>query len=138
MSDTEQDEKMNASDVRGMGGVGGTYPIVDVGTAADDCAIVHDADLAVHVQLLLDEVVLLGFWVAFPVLIRDLTAIQHSAVRNGIFAMESVVGLSLFDLLLKDSELAQCFFLLALIGIVVLLVSITILAHRWVNTFAHD
>jgi hypothetical protein len=33
--------------------LGVTYPIIDVGTAANDCAIVDNTHFAVHVQLLL-------------------------------------------------------------------------------------
>ena len=47
-----------------MAGV--TYPIVDVGAAADYGPVVDDTHFAVHVQLLLDNVAFLGFRVAFP------------------------------------------------------------------------
>lgn len=58
-----------------------TYPVVDVGAAADDRAIVDDTHLAVHVQLLLDKVRLFGLWVALPDLVGHLTPVQHAAMR---------------------------------------------------------
>lgn len=118
--------------------LGVTYPIIDVGTAANDCAIVDDTHFAVHVQLLLDEVGLFGLCVALPALLGHLTPVQHGAMRYGILAVETITGLSLIDLLLEFLELAQSFFLRALVGGVVLLVIIAIFSYRWVHTFTHD
>lgn len=52
--------------------------------------------------------------------------------------MQTIVGLSLLDLILEILELAQSFFLLTLVGCVILLVIIAIFPHRRVHTFTHD
>lgn len=115
-----------------------TYPIIDIGTAANDCAIVDNTHFAVHVQLLLDEVALFGLWIALPVLVRHLTPVQHAAMRNGILAVETITGRSLIDLILEILELAQSLFLRTLVGRVVLLVIIAVFSYCWVHTFTHD
>src|SRR4051812_24640332 len=76
-----------------------TYSIVDVGAATDHGAIVNNTHFAVHVQLLLDEVALLGLWVTLPLLVGHLTAVQHGTVRHGVLAVEAILGLALFGLL---------------------------------------
>lgn len=130
--------EVNASDVTRDKVLVSTYSIVDVGAAANDRAIIDDTHFAVHVQLLLDDVGLFGLWVALPGLVGHLTPVQHAAMRYGILAVETIVGLSLLDLILEILELAQSFLLRTLVGCVVLLVIVGIFAHRWVHTFTHD
>jgi len=57
--------------------------IVDIAAAADDDAIVDDADFAVDVQLLLHEVLLLALEIAAPLLLRHFPAVEHGRLRDG-------------------------------------------------------
>ena len=115
-----------------------TYSIVDVGAAADHGAVVDNTHFAVHVQLLLDKVALLGLWVTLPVLVGHLTAVQHGAVRHCVLAVEAILGLALLSLCFKLLQLPQDGFLLTWVGGVVFLVPVTFFADHRVHTFTHD
>lgn len=121
-------------------GIQFAYPVIDIGTAANNHAVVDNAHLAVHIQLLLDDIVFLSLRIALPDLIDHLATVQHRSVSHRVTAPLALLCLALFDLFLELLQLAHSLFFLfpSRVGFVVLFISIALLANRRVHTLAHD
>ena len=66
--------------------------VVDVAASTDGDTVVDDADFAMNIQLLLDEVLFLALQVASPLLLGDFPTVEHCCGSYRVSARDAVVS----------------------------------------------
>lgn len=79
-----------------------------------------------HIQLLLNEILLLGFGITLPLLIRHLPTIQHGSMRNRVFTPITLLRFALLHLLLEFLQVPQVLLLLLVVGFVALFILVAL------------
>lgn len=115
-----------------------TYSIIDIGATTYHDPVVYNENLPMNIELFLDIVLLLLFWLAFPRLLGDFASVQHGILGDGIGTVALSVRSSIFPLRLKLSLLIDHFLLRFVTTVVSLAVATATVIFVTVYALAHD